>query len=59
VLPDDVKRLTSPVMAHRVIEQPSARLRQLSTQQIIEEIVNNQPVPGGDFSGLQDHSSAL
>jgi len=59
VLPDDVKRLASPVMAHRVIEQPSARLRQLSTQQIIEEIVNNQPVPGGDFSALQDHSSAL
>lgn len=50
VLPDDIKTLAVPIIAHRVVEEPSARLRQLTTIQIIEEILQNQPVPGGDFS---------
>jgi MoxR-like ATPase len=48
VLPDDIKALAVPAMAHRVILGPGARLRDLSAIQIVEEILNSVPVPGGD-----------
>ena len=48
VLPDDIKALIVPALAHRVILGPGARLRDLSAQQVVEEIMNNVPVPGGD-----------
>jgi MoxR-like ATPase len=49
VLPDDIKRLAGPVLAHRVIVGPAARLRELSAEKIVEEILENLPVPGGDY----------
>jgi MoxR-like ATPase len=49
VLPDDIKRLAIPVLAHRVIVGPEARLRELSAEKIVEEILETLPVPGGDF----------
>ncbi len=52
VLPDDIKRLAVPVLAHRVIVSPAARLRELSAEKIVQEIVNSLPVPGGDFEAL-------
>jgi MoxR-like ATPase len=38
-----------PVLAHRVIVGPAARLRELSSEHILQEIVEKTPVPGGDF----------
>jgi len=49
VLPDDIKRLAIPVLAHRVIVGPAARLRELSAEKIVQEILDNTPVPGGDY----------
>jgi MoxR-like ATPase len=49
VLPDDIKRLAVPVLAHRVIVGPAARLRELSAEKIVSEILDNTVVPGGDF----------
>jgi MoxR-like ATPase len=49
VLPDDVKFLCSPILAHRIIVTPAARLRELSEDRIIEETIEKVPVPGGDF----------
>jgi MoxR-like ATPase len=49
VLPDDIKGLARYVMGHRMVMQPSARLRNLSSEQIISEVLNSVPVPGGDF----------
>jgi MoxR-like ATPase len=49
VLPDDIKGMAVPVLAHRVIVGPAARLRELSAEKIVEEILENLPVPGGDF----------
>jgi len=49
VLPDDIKRLAVPVLAHRVIVGPAARLRELSAEKIVQEILDNTPVPGGEF----------
>ena len=49
VLPDDIKRMVVPVLAHRIIVGPAARLRELSAEQIVQEIVDNTPVPGGEY----------
>jgi MoxR-like ATPase len=49
VLPDDVKDMAMPVLGHRIIVSPAARLRELSADRIVQEIVHNTPVPGGDF----------
>jgi MoxR-like ATPase len=49
VLPDDIKALARPALAHRIILSPSARLRDLSSDQVVMDILDNLPVPGGDF----------
>jgi MoxR-like ATPase len=50
VLPDDIKALSLPVLTHRVVINPAARLQNLTADEIIQEIVNSFPVPGGDFT---------
>jgi MoxR-like ATPase len=49
VLPDDIKALVKSALSHRVILGPAARLRDLSGDQIIDEIMSKIPVPGGDL----------
>jgi len=49
VLPDDIKIMAPFVLSHRVIVSPSSRLREISSSKIIEEIIENIPVPGGVF----------
>ncbi len=48
ILPDDIKALAGPTLAHRVILGPGARLRDLSALQIVDEVLHSVPVPGGD-----------
>jgi MoxR-like ATPase len=45
VLPDDVKALASYVLPHRMIVSPGARLRDLRTEDVIEDVLDQQPVP--------------
>ncbi len=45
VLPDDVKRMAEPVLAHRLILKPESRLRKVTTEAVVEEIVNEAPAP--------------
>lgn len=52
VLPDDVQALAGAVLSHRVIVSPAARLRDLSSERIIHEIIHDVPVPGGEFSDV-------
>jgi MoxR-like ATPase len=49
VLPDDIKNMAEMVLSHRVIVNPAARLRELNSGKIIEEILEKVPVPGGDY----------
>jgi MoxR-like ATPase len=49
VLPDDIKALVKPALSHRVILGPAARLRDLSSDQVLDEILSIVPVPGGDL----------
>jgi MoxR-like ATPase len=51
VLPDDIKALAISVLGHRIIVSPAARLRELSADRIVQEVVYNVPVPGGDYQG--------
>ena len=48
VLPDDVKALAVPALAHRVILNPAARLRDVTADDVVQEILNSLPVPGGE-----------
>jgi MoxR-like ATPase len=50
VLPDDVKALVVPTFGHRIILGPAARLRDLDSEQIVKEIIDDVPVPGGDLA---------
>ncbi len=50
VLPDDVQALAVAVLAHRIIVSPAARLSDLGSDRIIQEILHALPAPGGDFS---------
>lgn len=49
VLPDDVKALAEAALCHRVILGPAARLRDVDEAEVVNEILNNVPVPGGDL----------
>ncbi|MFN2201671.1 MAG: AAA family ATPase, partial [Caldilineaceae bacterium] len=46
VLPDDVKLLADPTLAHRLIISPSARIKNVSPRSVIEETLKSTPVPG-------------
>ncbi len=50
VLPDDVKALALPALAHRVILGPAARLSDLNAESVVQEIAKKVPAPGGDLS---------
>lgn len=45
VLPDDVKALAVPVLAHRLLLKPEARIKQVSSAGLVEEIVSTVAVP--------------
>ncbi len=45
VLPDDVKKIMAPVMNHRLIVRPESRLRKVTAEKVIDEIVSEIAVP--------------
>ena len=45
VLPDDVKELAVPVLAHRLLAETNSQLRGQATAQIVREITESTPVP--------------
>jgi MoxR-like ATPase len=49
VVPDDVKALAVPALAHRLIVGSAARVRDVDTRAIIQEILHSLPVPGGEL----------
>ena len=46
VVPDDVKRLAEPVLAHRLIVRPAARVRDVTQEAVVADLLANLPVPG-------------
>ncbi|HEX6108106.1 MAG TPA: MoxR family ATPase [Ktedonobacteraceae bacterium] len=51
VIPDDVKLLAKPTLAHRIIVTPAARVRSVTSTAILEEILQIVPVPGAWVGG--------
>ena len=45
VIPDDIKKITVAVLAHRIVLHPSARIKDISKDALIEEIVERVEVP--------------
>jgi len=50
VLPDDVKLLAVPTLAHRLIVSPSARIKNVTPRQVVEDALRHTPVPGARAS---------
>ncbi len=44
-IPDDVKRMAQPVLAHRIILKPESRLRKRTPNALVHEIVGDVSVP--------------
>ena len=44
-MPDDVKRVTVPAMAHRIILRAESRLKGVTGEQVMEEILGKVAVP--------------
>ncbi len=51
VIPDDVKLLARPALAHRIMVTPAARVRSITSTAILEEILQSVPVPGAWVGG--------
>jgi MoxR-like ATPase len=49
VLPDDVKKLAEPILAHRIIVSPSARLKQFTAKRVIQDILDRTPLPDSEL----------
>ena len=46
VIPDDIKLLAEPVLGHRLIISPAARIRNVTAPTVMNDILNAVPVPG-------------
>jgi MoxR-like ATPase len=49
VIPDDVKSMAVPALAHRLIVGSAARIRDVDARDIVGEILSRVPVPGGEI----------
>jgi len=45
VIPDDVQEMTMPVLAHRLILKPEARLKEQTTERVLQSILHTLYVP--------------
>ncbi|MBN2555400.1 MAG: MoxR family ATPase [Anaerolineales bacterium] len=50
VLPDDVKQMASSVLAHRLIVGSAARIREIDAREIVQELLERVPAPGGEVA---------
>jgi MoxR-like ATPase len=59
VTPDDLKFLATPVLGHRMIVSPAARIRSVTADAVIEEILGAVPVPGARAGRRFDREGAM
>jgi MoxR-like ATPase len=48
VIPDDVKRIAVPALAHRITLRPELWVRQVSSDDVVASVLDNVPVPRTD-----------
>ncbi|GHO84202.1 AAA family ATPase [Dictyobacter formicarum] len=51
VIPDDIKLLVKPTLAHRIIVTPAARVRSVTPAHLLDEILQSVPVPNAWVGG--------
>ncbi len=51
VSPDDVKSIAEAVMSHRLIISPAARMRGVTGEELVGEVLDSVPVPGAEVGG--------
>lgn len=60
VIPDDIKDLAEPALAHRLIVSPAARMKNVDGRMVIREILMAIPVPGARPAiGRVDRTSSV
>ena len=47
VLPDDIRRMALPVLTHRLLLTPEARMKGVAAAQLLSQIISSTPVPAG------------
>jgi MoxR-like ATPase len=47
VVPDDLKALAEPVLAHRLLVTPEAQLQGISAADALTDVLRSVPVPAG------------
>jgi MoxR-like ATPase len=50
VLPDDVKEMATPALAHRLILRPELWVAKVSPVQVVTDLLSQVPTPSSDFS---------
>lgn len=45
VIPDDIKELAEPVLAHRLITHPETRMRRVDAGQVVRDLLRQVPIP--------------
>jgi MoxR-like ATPase len=50
VVPDDIKEMAIPTLAHRLIVGSAARIREVDAREVIKELLDRIPVPGGEVT---------
>jgi MoxR-like ATPase len=46
IVPDDIKAMAEATLAHRIIVGPSARIKDISSRSIVQQIIGSVPIPG-------------
>ncbi len=57
VVPDDVKELAYAALGHRIIVSPSARVKNVTAKEIVEQAIDRTPVPGSRARGAPTGAS--
>ncbi|HEY0604853.1 MAG TPA: MoxR family ATPase [Herpetosiphonaceae bacterium] len=57
--PDDVKALAEAVLGHRLIVNPAARIRNVQAANVIDDVLNSVPVPGGRPGGRRPEREVI
>lgn len=45
IIPEDVQHMALPVLAHRLVLSPEARMKGVSAQSIVKKVLGSVPVP--------------
>ena len=54
VIPDDVKYLAEPTLAHRLIISPAARIKNVDPKEVVQDILSSVQVPGARIASRQN-----